>query len=405
MPDLLDRRLDTLLVEPRTAPAWTRTQQKITRRRRAGRAAGVGVAAALLLVVAGTVVATGSDQATRVQTGPASPSDEPPFEPGWTQLPDLAAVSGPAEYPVLIAAGGELFAWAGSATGQDEDRPLSSGLVFDPETTAWRPLDDPIAGGLGQPGAVAVGDEVLFVGTGTEAERWSPTTGTTEPFELPDGCYQAPSAWDESTWWFVCGRAGDSALTSVRAYDLATGSWEVLPEPPVSATYPAAGLTRAGTHLVLAGPTISADGTELAGPVVATYDLRSREWSALSDAPIRPFPPTIAATDTEVLLQGDPGGPSTTLDAQTGIWSQPIAAEWADLPREAPDGFGCLGNQARAVDGHLLLVACRSVGVLGEDRTWNVHDLPGGSAIVGLAAGPSALFVATAEGEVWRFVP
>jgi hypothetical protein len=398
----LDRRLETLLVEPRTAPAWTRTQRKIVRRRRIGQ---VAVAGSMAFVVAllGALSLIGDDQATRVDTGPAGPTDPAdPSAPAWTRLPEAGLGTGEVTYPVLVGAGDALYGWASSATG---DRPLDAlagGTAYDATSDAWQPLDAPLAGGLGYPGAVGVGDEVLFVGTGTEAQRWSPETTESWPFELRDGCSSAPVE-AEGRWWFACGTDDPTAGTGLQSVSPPSGDWQDHGTPDVSIAYPEVSVDVVGSRLYLYG---SATPLEASGDaaVIAAFDLEASEWV---DLPPVPLPDaaghTVAATADQVVAVS--GGLATVLDLEAGEWSDPVEVEALVLPPEVPEPFGCIPATAYALADRLVLVGCEALAVLEEDGRWRTEPLPfaGHQAAATVVGG--VLYLAGSTGDVWAYVP
>jgi hypothetical protein len=402
VPDLLDHRLETLLVEPRTVPAWTRTQQKMLRRRRARRTALVASMAAVVALFVGLAF-VGDDQATQVDTGPASsPDGAGPFPSGWSRLPDADLPVGETAYPVLVGAGDELTAWAGSETATGPISSLVDGMGFDVGASAWKPLDAFAAGGSGRPGALPVGDEVLFVGTGTDAVRWSPDTNESTTLELRDGCTVDPVEAG-GRWWFACGTSDTTAATGLSSTDPTTGEWQDHGTPAVSITFPAASITAADGAVFLAGGELQDDFT-LEGAALAAYDTSEGAWRELPAPPIGDATSTaVAATEHEVVIAVDEM--ATVLDLGTGEWSDPVVVDALALPPSVPYPFGCLTTVAHAVGERLVLVGCEGVAVLQDDGSWRSEQLAMEGAVAAATVADDVLYVANPAGEIWAFVP
>lgn len=186
----------------------------------------------------------------RVGTRPAFLSYTPATDT-WAELAWPQAQSADSGWYRLVAAGDRLVAWAGS--DEQGERP---DWIFDPATTTWERLpDDPLSDAYDRE-LVWSGDRLVLF----------------DHEHVPNPNSERPSP------------------TRVATLDLASGSWEQLPEGEILAAGP---WFADGTRLI--NPTLgSADGGEVNGwgrayPNGGVFDLATREWSGLPDPPAEEY--------------------------------------------------------------------------------------------------------------------
>jgi hypothetical protein len=406
VPDLLDHRLETLLVEPRTVPAWTRTQQKITRRRRTRGAGAAGVVA--LALVAAVVGTRPDDQATTdVHVGP--PADEPAsaYEPGWTRLPDPGFPLPTGAYPALVATDDDLYAWSslGGATGFP--LPLDYGVRYDTEARRWEPLPEGPADGFGNEEAVGLGDQVVFGGPSRSGTgqlpglvRWDPASGENERISLPEHCEgRLPATGDSDQWFLACAANLEEDLAYHR-YDVADGEWEQLPEPPRPGQRDV--LTWTGDRLVVVGE----EGDVIPGAdlYAAAYSPEQGTWEELPNPPLADFPMQASWSGSELLVIGSVAGAVLDLDDlewRTVEDPSRVLGLLFDLRTEQS---GCT-DFARAAERVPLVQSCNGVIELDDDDTWLLQPPPSTAPLMGSVDAGTEMYATAADGSVWAFRP
>lgn len=177
--------------------------------------------------------------------------------------------------------------------------------------------------------------------------------------------------------WVVVagGRAAGRALLDAAAYDVATGSWRMLPDVPAVGAGADAGAS-SGSRVVVAGPRGAvALGTE------------TGRWSTLADSPF-PTGRRIAVADSVVTLDVAATGPSlplARLDADSGTWVALPALPLAEVD-ELLNAGGQLVAVGRAGDSSTSLRALALSGSRWHDLglpqlPWQYGHLAAGDAV------------------------
>lgn len=338
------------------------------------------VAVALLAVVAaGCASDPGDEQAT---------GGRPDTAQEWRRLPDPPLT--PRDHAVVVGVDGRMLVVGGweflcppNADCSTPEGPLlDDGAVYDPATNSWATIAAPPFGLRRQEYATAELDGSAWVLTGCangprcgaqprllsydlDGDRWT-----------DHGPVPGPQ---DSRHLVVVGRtlllhAGSDEYgeSPDLVFDPRRAEWSELPDDPLPRTFDRF-IVSVGGQLVLAGSSIAAldagaDPTKL----VATFDLATREWEQLPDAPGQGY--QLLPTDRGPLLNGHfIDSPGWILDP--GTWT------WTELPEHAGE--------------HQDLS-----GVLDRDRA--TYDIPNS---VGQMATAMRLFVYDSDAEELVDIP
>lgn len=324
-----------------TSMAFDRVRRRLVARRRRSRQAISAGVAALVVTVAGVVVAsilTGQPDAT-VVAGPP-PSVTPPAG-DWSRPFAGAPIAGRMGHAAVAAAGERMVVWGGVGPRSDGSvGHLADGAVYDRTTDEWRMMSPaPI---VGRQHHVAFWDGNRMVVWGGDTDR-----GQTE---LNDGAYYdvATDTWTKIPAAPIAGRrytaaafsgvdlyvyggsSGDGAFSidfdDGAAYDSETRRWRVLPPSPLGRRRDAASVWAGTTWFVWGGQRGESDEPLLDG---AEFD--GTRWTSLPPLPAGiPAPRLLigeAWTGDEMLVFGT----SEATDMVVGVAYHPKTRTWRNL--------------------------------------------------------------------------
>ena len=253
-----------------------------------------------------------------------------PAAGGWERLPE-APLSGRTGAHVtavgdrLLVVGGWEFLCPPNAdcSGPDEP-PLSDGAILDPATGTWQAVAAAPFGFHGGQSAVAGEDVYLLTSCRDDPHCFGPTEllrydsvadRWTELGRVPHGLRYADlvAAGDRL---LAAPTSDEQGETPDQLYDVATDTWEALPDDPLGAAYDRYVVVD-GDRVLLFGST-SDDAGEPDVKVGAALDLATLAWSRLPDAPGPGY--QVRRLADEAWLNphyGDGGG---VLDLRTDAW-------------------------------------------------------------------------------------
>ena len=271
------------------------------RRRRSGRvlAAGIAVAAVLLLVGGLAAFGRGDDRGT---SDLEASSADPPTDFGeWRPIADAPIEARP--YAASAWTGTEAVFWAGSSLSRDFA--YADGAAFDPTTESWRALTVP---GWGHPGLSSVFfDGELYALAKGGGTRFDPANGSWVDLPEVDDMYLAAAvATDDAVWGLgptSVNPVGQPDVAIAR-YEPSTDSWlySTVFEGTDETSAIVAGLTQLETQVIWTGKEIVAWNGVQGG---LAFDPTMEQWRTITPPTVASGAPTdgvLAVTDTGVAL-------------------------------------------------------------------------------------------------------
>ncbi len=249
-------------------------------------------AVALALFAAGALVVWRGFQGAHRRERPAGPVDPWTWAAeGWTELPLPPEVRDGA---AIVWTGEVLVYWGGWPRGADVAQARADGFAFDPETRGWTALPPaPVPGGGAE--AVWTGSEVLLwrvqvPGGGLASLAFDPETGAWRRLEDP---ILRPS-WGGAWAWtgkelVVLGGGDRDDPTTVQgaALDPGTGLWRPIADAPMGVNLAKAVWTAA--EVVVVGSEINRRNiAETPTAIALGYDPVVDTWRRLPDPPLSP---------------------------------------------------------------------------------------------------------------------
>jgi hypothetical protein len=347
------------------------------------------------------------------RTTTPTPTVEPSvaaLAPGWSALPDPPVT--PRYGATAVWANGQLIVVGGRDSAPcppnadcqlPEDPPFQDGARWDPATNTWSPMAPPpvpIAYAR-----TAVVDDVVYLlttdGTTPADPRmlaYDPMADRWEELPLPNSNLMGGglAAGDGAVILFQGSHEGEQGRRDDLAFDLATRSWQALPQDPLGPSFDR-DITLVGDLLVLTAIDLTRSPGGADGP--ARYHAAS--WS--EDTGWRELPAgDVIGYDPEWLAVGDRLVNPTTGGADGGATNNygrifpfggilvPGTGTWSELPPLPQHGDG-----ARIVPGNIgddhLVVSSTGWALQPESGQWHlVPPLPDGpdeSAAVAVGAG------------------
>lgn len=275
----------------------------------------------------------------------------------WQRLP--AGLADGRTFPVFEWAADSLLIWGGETTSETEW--TDTGAVFDPETETWTEMSPGPLTPRSESSAVWTGAELFICcgrspdsGNETAAAAYDPTTDTWRDLPAaPTTVAFGTAVWTGAKVLIIGpGQVGyPDSPTVAMTFDPATDEWRELDGPPA-----ALGLeppvVRTGDDAVV----WSSGGDPTIG---YTLDVDDGRWQELPQVPddLAIDRPSMVATDTEVLIWGQPIDSPTTsagavLDRTTGEW-RPMANDPLD---SGDDWNGVPGSQSAIWTGTEMLI-------------------------------------------------
>ncbi|KYF93781.1 hypothetical protein BE17_07180 [Sorangium cellulosum] len=236
---------------------------------------------------------------------------------GWRDLPAIAG--GPRQEHGVVALDGKVYVIAGA--GGDG---LNTGRVevYDPREDAWSEAA-PLPVALNHPNVAALGGKIYLLGgmvgdfpwtaVGDVLEYDPGTDAWTELAPMPAGTERGSAAVGaHGTKIYLAGglrslsEAFQDTVPAFSAYDVATGEWETLPEPPEPRDH-VGGAVVGSTFYVLGG---RANGQENVKDTVFAYDLSAGTWSTRAPMPTARGGVAAAAEGGKIYVIGGEGNPA-----------------------------------------------------------------------------------------------
>jgi hypothetical protein len=307
---------------------------------------------ALPLLPALLATGCGADDPSSVQSQPPT-NAAAAVGPGWRQLPD-APLSGRTGASVVgvgdrayVFGGWEFLCPPGADCDTPTEPPFADGAVVDLATGEWSPMSEAPSGLVHAP-AAALGERIYVVASCERVDR--PDSHCLLAYEttsdewaelgpLPRNAGTLLTPTDHG----LLALAGTEENGEVHdaLYAPATGTWQVLPDDPMPASFDRFAVADGDRVLVFGSPIVAPD-EESGVKLGAAYDLVDGTWTRLPPAP-GPGYQVWGAGDRAYLNPhyGDDGG--GVLDLVTDTWSP--FPEWPD-PQGEPDLAGIV-----SVDG------------------------------------------------------
>lgn len=245
----------------------------------------------------------------------------------------------------LLVVGGWEYLCPPMADCSGPETTLEDGAVYDPVANTWSPITPPPFPVRARPYATAtLGDSAYLLswcGVGASAcgarprllaydqaaDRW------TDHGAVPgrDDYLRLVAVGDDL---LVYSDSDEGREAADHLFDTRRGAWSELPDDPLPSVFDRF-IVAVGDTLVLGGSSRAAldSGTER-GKLLAKYDVGSRTWTRLPDAPAPGY--QLLATDSGLLLNGHmEGRRGWLLDGST--W------EWSRLPGQADEEYDLAG--------------------------------------------------------------
>ena len=318
--------------------------------------------------------------------------DEPGDSHGWRRLPDapLAGRTGATVVgigsQVYVFGGWEFLCPPGADCGGPSEK-FADGAVLDLDSEEWQPIADAPFGFTGGSTAVLGGE--IYVLPRRELLRYSPQDDTwTRLGRLPRHVGSALVATDHG----LLALAGTEEHGSPRdaVYDPASGTWTVLPDDPLPASFDRFAVPDSDRLLLFGSPIPERQDQAVTTKAVAAFDWATGTWTELSPAPAGGFQAWRAGE--RVFLNPhfsrDGGG---LLDLATDTW--------APIPDEGSGWDGDAAGVVRA-DGATYEYAEGWVFDARDDSWFEVPDRGGDAYDEAAAAAGQALVVF--GGQSWR---
>lgn len=276
-----------------------------------------------------------------------------PVVPGtaWEDL-DLGPLT-PRWDPVVVATDHEIIVlggWVGAKdqAGSDYLRRVGDGAAYDPLTQTWRTLSDPDGQFAQVTNAVWIGgtDPRLMLVGPELASIYDPTNGAHQAIDPPP--FSDSMIFTAGTSVFTATVEVPGSVTLARTLGTAA-AWEVLPPVGLSAVYE---VLDVGGNVVVVG---SVEGNESGANA---HMLTDTGWVDLA-MPDRSWSNWFATTDGTRLLVW--AGYGFAADAQgTGLWIDPAAGAWQDLPNVDERWWECSADGI-PVPGGIVIDNCGEV--------------------------------------------
>lgn len=327
------------------------------RRRRVAARGGAGVAA-LACGIGGLAVianrgsgqpASQTDQSsvstTSIDTAPTSPPDSTALPATKTVVLDVTNTAAAADqWSVLpgndlggrfqqlsVATDNGIFVWGGYL-----DDSLIDGAYYDTQTRTWRTLPPaPLAADRGDALGVWTGTEVVVINGisgNVKSAAFNPATFTWRTLSDPavDNAASGTSraAYVDGTVLLFIYSGGPPSQNQVVRLDIASGTWGVVPSPPVQLRD--AEIVAVGGEAFVVGQ--SEGGNACGISHILAYDLAANTWRELPAGPVAPQSDMVTVwTGSELffgggaicengIANGDPRTNADLLDPVTGTW-------------------------------------------------------------------------------------
>lgn len=341
-------------------------------------------AVALVALAAASCAAPSQD----ARPSGAQSTEGPGAAESWQRLPDPPL--SPRTHAVVVSLGDRVIVVGGwtflcppSADCQAPNEPLlDDGAVYDSASGSWKGIATPPFGLRRQDYATATVDDTAYVLTGCADGPACDARPRLLSYAVPGNRWvdHGPVPGPKASRHLV---AVDQQLLLYSAtdehgefadvlFDPRRSSWTEIPDDPLSRTFDRF-MVPVGDQVVLVGASIDAlDAGEDGSTLAARWDLGTRTWTVLEDAPEQGY--QLLPTDRGPLLAGHfTEAPGWILDPDTWTWSV--------LPDRAGDSAALSG-------------------VLDRDRA--IYDLPSG---VGPLAAAGRFLVYDSVADAFVTVP